>query len=150
MGTHQLPNGIEVGSFTDPSDWDATAFGLKQRRIVLGDPGDTTRPILVLTHFPPNAVLPRHYHGETFVDAVVAGTSSMEGETHGPGTVRVFPKQAMYGPVVAGPEGCILLEFYVDGPGFATTLDLDALTDDMRAELMRTIGRIPGQDRPTA
>jgi hypothetical protein len=61
----------------------------------------------------------------------------MEGETHGPGTVRVFPPKAMYGPVMAGPEGCTLLEFYVDQPGFATTFDEEALTDDMKAEMAR-------------
>ena len=99
----------------------------------------------MLTHFPPNAVLPRHFHGDTFVDVVVAGTSTMEGETHGLGTVRTFPEKCMYGPIVAGPDGCVLLEFYVNGPGLATTLDLDTLTDGMRAELMTRIGRIPGE-----
>jgi hypothetical protein len=144
MPSHQLPNGIEVSSFLDTSDWPEIAFGLRQRRIVMGAEGDATRPILVLTHFPPNAVLPRHFHGKTFIDAVVAGTSTMEGETHGAGTVRVFPDEVMYGPVVAGPEGCVLLEFYVDAPGFATTLDLPALTEDMRAELTARYGRVPG------
>ena len=148
MTSHQLPNGIDVSSFTDASDWPVIAFGLRQRRVVLGAEGDPTRPILVLTHFPPNAVLPRHFHGDTFVDAVVAGTSTMEGETHATGTLRTFPAECMYGPVVAGPEGCVLLEFYVDGPGFATTLDAQALTDDMRAELLARYGRVPGDPAP--
>jgi len=148
--THVLPNGVEVSSFLDTTDWPGSGFGLRQRRIILGDPNDPTRPILVLTHFPPNAVLPRHFHGDTFVDAVVEGTSTIEGETHGPGTVRVFPKHAMYGPVLAGPEGCVLLEFYVDAPGFATTLDLPSLTDEMRADLMARLGRIPGEEPPAA
>ena len=145
MTSHPLPNGINVASFNDYAEWDEIAFGLRQRKIVLGADGDSTRPILVLTHFPPNAVLPRHFHGDTFVDVVVAGTSTMEGETHGPGTVRTFPEKCMYGPIVAGPDGCVLLEFYVNGPGLATTLDLDTLTDGMRAELMTRIGRIPGE-----
>ena len=48
MTSHQLPNGIDVSSFTDASDWPVIAFGLRQRRVVLGAEGDPTRPILVL------------------------------------------------------------------------------------------------------
>jgi anti-sigma factor ChrR (cupin superfamily) len=147
LPSHNLPNGTEVSSFLDTSDWPTIAFGLKQKRLVLGEENDPTRPILILTHFPPGAVLPRHYHGDTFVDAVVQGTSNMEGETHEAGTVRVFPPKAMYGPITAGDDGCVLLEFYVDGPGFQTTIDQDALTDDMKVELARLRG---GADAPPA
>jgi hypothetical protein len=139
--SHVLPNGVEVMTYLDTADFTETGFGLSQKRIVLGEEGDPTRPILLLTHFPPNAVLPRHYHGDVFADAVVQGASNIEGEWHEAGTVRWFPKQAMYGPITAGPEGCILLEFYVDQPGFATTLDEEALTDDMKAELARLRAR---------
>jgi hypothetical protein len=134
---HVLPNGVEVMSFLDTSDYLDVGFGLKQKRVILGEPGDPTRPIFILTHFPPNAVLPRHYHGDVFVDAVVQGSSNIEGEWHEAGTVRWFPAKAMYGPITAGPEGCILLEYYVDQPGFATVQDQDALTEDMKAEMVR-------------
>jgi hypothetical protein len=132
---HQIANGIEILSYVDTSDFFEVPFGLKQKRIVLGDEGDESRPILYLTHFPPHAVLPRHYHGDVFVDAVVQGSSKIDGEWFEAGTVRYFPSKAMYGPIEAGPDGCILLEFYVSQPGFNTTIDQDALTDDMKAEI---------------
>ena len=75
--------------------------------------------------------------------SIVDGTSNMEGETHSAGTIRVFPPKADYGPITAGEDGCVLLEFYVDGPGFQTTIDQDALTDDMKAELARIRGDAP-------
>jgi len=130
-----LENGIQVLSYLDTSDFPTIPFGLKQKRFTLGEEGDGTRPLLLVTHFPPHAVLPRHFHGDVFMDAVVAGSSKIDGIWHEAGTVRWFPAKAMYGPVQAGPDGCILLEFYVDEPGFRTTLDQDALTDDMKAEL---------------
>jgi hypothetical protein len=133
--SHQIENGIDISSYVDTSDFPEVAFGLKQKRIVLGAEGDPTRPLLLITHFPPHALLPRHFHGDVFVDAVVQGSSKIDGEWFPAGTVRWFPAQAMYGPVEAGPDGCILLEFYVDQPGFATTIDQDALTEDMKAEL---------------
>ena len=132
-----LENGIKVLSYLDVSEFPEVGFGLKQKMFTLGDEGDHTRPLFLVTQFPPNAVLPRHYHQDVFMDAVVAGSSNIAGEWHEAGTVRWFPAKAMYGPVVAGPEGCTLLEFYVNDPGFRTTLDEVALTDDMKAELVR-------------
>jgi hypothetical protein len=41
----------------------------------------------------------------------------------------------MYGPVEAGPDGCVLLEFYVDAPGFKTEIDCASLTPDIIAGL---------------
>jgi hypothetical protein len=136
-----LANGIKVLSYVDFSEFPEVGFGLRQKRFTLGNEGDPTRPVFLVTHFPPNAVLPRHYHQDVFMDAVVAGSSNIAGEWHEAGTVRWFPAQAMYGPVVAGPAGCTLLEFYVDEPGFRTTLDEAALTDDMKAELGRIQSR---------
>jgi hypothetical protein len=135
MMEYQLPNGIEVMSYLDPESCPETAFGLRQRRIVLGKEGDPTRPILFITHFPPNAVTPRHSHGDVFVDAVVQGSCNSVGEWNEAGAVRWFPANAVYGHVMSGPEGCILLEFYVDEPGFAVTVDEDALTEEMKKEI---------------
>jgi hypothetical protein len=139
-----LENGIKVLSYVDFSEFPEVGFGLRQKKFTLGNEGDPTRPVFLVTHFPPNAVLPRHYHQDVFMDAVVAGSSNIAGEWHEAGTVRWFPAKAMYGPVVAGPDGCTLLEFYVDEPGFRTTLDEEALTDEMKAELGRIRTRQSG------
>jgi hypothetical protein len=136
-----IENGIQVHSYLHPEEFPEVGFGLHQKRFTLGDESDMTRPLLIVTEFPPDAVLPRHYHGDVFMDAVVRGSSIIDGETHPAGTVRWFPAQAMYGPVIAGPEGCTLLEFYVSQPGFQTTLDEEALTDEMRAELVKLRSR---------
>src|SRR4051794_33887787 len=98
----EIENGIKILSYIDTSDFPEVGFGLKQKRIVLGDdPNAKNRPLFLITHFPPNAVLPRHYHGDVFVDAVVQGSSKMDGQWFEAGTVRWFPKEAMYGPVEA-------------------------------------------------
>jgi hypothetical protein len=144
---HEITNGIQVQDFNDWEEYPEIAFGLKQKRFYLGEEGDPTRPLFIITHFPPGAVLPRHHHEDVFMDVVVQGTSHFGGEdeVHGPGTVRWFPAKADYGHITAGPEGCILLEFYVDTPGFATTQDVDALTDEMKAEMARLRARMAEQ-----
>jgi hypothetical protein len=141
---HEIENGIKIFSYIDTSDFPEVGFGLKQKRFALGEEGDSSRPLFLVTHFPPHAVLPRHYHGDVFMDAVVQGSSKIDGEWFEAGTVRWFPAKAMYGPIEAGADGCILLEFYVDQPGFATVIDEDALTDEARAEIARMRARAAG------
>jgi hypothetical protein len=134
---HELCNGILAQDFNNASDWPAGAFGLRQKRFYMGEEGDPDVPFLIVTHFPPNVVTPRHSHDGVFLDAVVQGSSHIGGEWCPAGTVRWFPAEAMYGPVKAGPEGCILLEFYLSAAGFKVNVDEEALTDEMKAEIGR-------------
>ncbi len=131
-----IENGIKLFNFMDTSDFPGTATGLRQKRFYLGDEGDPDVPIVLVTHFPPNGVLPRHYHGGVFVDVVVEGLSIIDGEECPAGTLRWFPAKAMYGPIVAGPEGCVFVEFYINQAGFQTTLDWDSMPDDLRERLV--------------
>jgi hypothetical protein len=135
--SQHIEHGIEILSYLDPSVAREIAFGLRQQRIVLGDPAATDRPILLVTHFPPHAVIPRHHHREVFADVVVQGSSNIDGEWFGAGTIRWFPAGAVYGPVEAGPDGCTLLEIYVDQPGMEVTFDEATLTDEQRAQIGR-------------
>jgi len=129
----EIENGIRLYEFGEPPPAGAA---LQQDRYVLGQEGDSSRPILLVTRFPPGAILPRHHHGDVFMDAVVQGASRFgDGEWNTAGTVRWFPARAVYGPVEAGPEGCVLLEFYVNQAGFKTTLDRAALTPAIIAGL---------------
>jgi hypothetical protein len=126
---HEIENGIQVHQYGAPPP---AGGAIEQDRFVLGDDGDPGRPIMIVTRFPPGAKLPRHHHGDVFMDAVVQGASRFgDQEWHHAGTVRWFPARAVYGPVEAGPEGCVLLEFYVDRAGFKTTLELASLTPEI-------------------
>jgi len=129
----ELPNGIRLYQYGTAPKEGATVV---QERFTLGEEGDPTRPIVMITRFPPGVKLPRHYHGGVFMDAVVEGSSRFgDGPWHHAGTVRWFPAKAMYGPVEAGPEGCVFLEFYIDAPGFKTTIDRASLTPEIIAGL---------------
>jgi hypothetical protein len=130
-----IENGIKLINFMDASNFPSAAFGLRQTRFYLGDEGDPNVPLVLVTHFPPNGVLPRHYHADVFVDAVVQGTSIIDGEECHAGTLRWFPAKATYGPVIAGPEGCVFLEFYTSEAGLQTTLEWSTMADDLKADL---------------
>ena len=46
------------------------------------------------------------------LEIVVRGTLEVDGEILHPGDISVARPMEMYGPHVAGPEGCVTLEFF--------------------------------------
>lgn len=92
-------------------------FGLEQALFRLGEEADGDRPVLVVTRFAPGAVLPLHHHPSPFCDAVVEGSMRVGDDVNPRGTIRILAAGAQYGPSVAGPEGCTLLEFYARDSG---------------------------------
>ena len=139
MTSHQTATGITITSFTDVTGWNVLPFGLRQLPIRFGDGSEDDRPIMVLTQFPANAVLPRHNHPSAFCDAVVAGSMWVEDDQawYPQGTVRHVPAGIDYGPTKSGPDGLTLLEFYESFAGFPAVMDQAALTADQRAEIER-------------
>jgi hypothetical protein len=125
-----------IRSFTwsDPGFTDMP-FGLRQAVFAIGDAADPHHATFVITTFPPHAELPYHSHDSVFCDAVVEGSIIVGGEVSPKGTIRLVPSKAEYGPSVAGPEGCTLLEFYADDTGRPANLDRDSLSDGFKAEL---------------
>jgi hypothetical protein len=79
---------------------------------VLGDPDVDTTPVAAMLKMPPNFVLPRHAHDCERLEMVVRGTLEVDGEILRPGDISIARPMEMYGPHVAGPEGCVTLEFF--------------------------------------
>jgi hypothetical protein len=125
---------IRTLTWTDPGFADLP-FGLSQAVFALGDAADPHHPTLVVTKFPPAAELPYHSHDSVFCDAVVEGSIIIGGDVNPRGTIRLVPSKAEYGPSVAGPDGCTLLEFYADESGRPANLDRDSLSEEFKAEL---------------
>lgn len=138
MSAHHTPFGILITSFLD-ADWSEMPFGLRQTTLHLGSEDQPDQPILVMTRFPPDVDLPRHSHAAPFCDAVVEGSMWVEddGQWYPRGTVRMVPAGTTYGPTRSGAEGLTLLEFYANAAGFPAAMDIDAMTEDQRAEISR-------------
>lgn len=135
--------GIHRTTWMDPG-WTDLPFGLKQALFALGPTSDTTRPTLVVTRFAPNSELPVHNHRSVFADAVVEGSMRVGDTVHLRGTIRIVQSGVDYGPSVAGPEGCTLLEFYADDTGRPAVLNRNALSPEFTAELADFWRRQPG------
>jgi hypothetical protein len=87
-------------------------FGLRIRHFVMGDPDDPATPTAAVLEMPPGYSLPRHAHPCERVEVVVAGSLLVDGDVLGPGDVMTTPAGEMYGPHVAGPDGCTTVEVF--------------------------------------
>lgn len=135
MPNSQTDFGITISSFTDTDGWRNLPFGLSQTQIRLG--GEPSDPVLMMTHFPPNAFLPRHDHPSPFCDAVVEGSMWVEDDQtwYPRGAVRFVPSGVVYGPTRSGPDGLTLLEFYARFDGFGANLDWESMTSEQADEV---------------
>jgi hypothetical protein len=143
MTTTDTP-GIVVANWSDPGFADLP-FGLQQTLFALGDPKDPESAVLVITKFSPNAVLPLHSHPSPFCDAVVEGSMKVGDSVHPRGTIRVLQADAEYGPSVAGPEGCTLLEFYAHDSGRPGVFPPEVMTEEFRKEVADFRAQQPGR-----
>jgi len=90
----------------------AAPFELRLSFFALGDPQDPSTAVANMLEMPPNFVLPRHAHDCERLEIVVRGTLEVDGEILHPGDISVARPMEMYGPHVAGPDGCVTLEFF--------------------------------------
>ncbi|QHE73334.1 hypothetical protein [Rhodococcus sp. WAY2] len=149
MSSRQTPSGITISSFEDRDGWTPLAFGLTQTQIILSEPDNPKSPVLYMTHFPPDTVLPRHHHESPFCDAVVTGSMWVEDDQtwYHAGTVRHVPPLVVYGPTKSGPNGLTLLEFYAQVEGVPATLYYDSMSPEQVEELERYLAQRPARTR---
>ena len=80
---------------------------------VLGDDSEAPdAPTVVMLDMPPNYVLFRHAHICHRFEVVVKGSMRAGDRTLVPGDVMVAKPGELYGPHVAGPEGCTTAEVF--------------------------------------
>lgn len=106
---------------------------------------------LLVTHYDPNLVLDKHRHGSDHMIYITGGSLSVGGVECRPGTMVLLEHGAAFGPLIAGPEGTDLLEFYTgdvtpsaaDEEGYAALLDELGITLEPHGTFDASLG-IPG------
>jgi hypothetical protein len=91
-------------------------------------------PTVIALRLPPGGVLLRHAHDCFRFEVIVQGTLNVGDQVLGVGDVMTSPPNELYGPHVAGPEGCTTFEVFsnykashtpiVDLPGGPTSIDV--------------------------
>ena len=80
--------------------------------VLADDPADANAPAVVLLKMPPGYRLFRHAHICHRFEVVVTGTLQANGRTLRPGDVMTARPGELYGPHVAGPDGCTTAEVF--------------------------------------
>ena len=110
--------------------------------IDIGDQDNPRRPLVALVRYDPGAQVPVHHHGTDYVSIVVAGSIEVTRKRHERGSVRVVKQGTAYGPLVAGPEGCDVIDIFADRSGvMATFIDADDEWNSMVAETLAKVAQ---------
>jgi hypothetical protein len=80
--------------------------------VLSDDAQDRDAPAVVVLKMPPGYRLFRHAHICHRFEIVVAGTLEADGRTLRPGDVMTARPGELYGPHVAGPDGCTTAEVF--------------------------------------
>ena len=125
---------------------EAVSRGAGTRVFVLADdPEASQAPAVVMLEMPPNYVLFRHAHICHRVEVVVRGSLRVDGRTLQPGDVMTAGPGELYGPHVAGPEGCTTAEVFGSLDGVFRVL---APTSDGTREYDVRRGELPEDYEP--
>jgi len=79
---------------------------------VMGDPTDEKAPTALIFTMPPGYVLPAHAHLCERFEIILEGTMTVDDVELGPGDVMIARSGEVYGPHIAGPQGCRTLEMF--------------------------------------
>lgn len=118
----------------------ADEIGMGVSFFVMGEDTDESAPTVVALRMKPGAVTVRHAHPCERVEIVVSGTLHVGDEVLGPGDVMTAHAGEMYGPHVAGPEGCLTYEIFstLGGTGLTTyATESGDVTIDMTTGALR-------------
>jgi hypothetical protein len=73
--------------------------------------------VFSVVRFAPGAQIPVHRHECDYCSVVVKGWLDVGRHREDVGSIRIVTAGTAYGPLVAGPEGCTVLDIFSEGRG---------------------------------
>ena len=95
----------------------AGTIGNKASLFAIGDPNGDDTPMAFILKMEPGFIITRHAHPCDRFETIVRGTLEMDGRTLRPGDVILHHANELYGPKIAGPEGCTTVEVFAKAVG---------------------------------
>lgn len=96
--------------------------GIQTRMFRVGDPADESAPTVFKVYYPPDCFVEAHTHECDYTEVILEGSQKVGATWHKAGDVRVGLANRGYGPLVAGPEGAVVLFMFKDGRWPAITI----------------------------
>lgn len=88
----------------------------------VGDPADQSSPTVFKVYYPPDCYVEAHTHECDYTEIILEGTQKVGATWHKAGDIRIGLADRGYGPLVAGPEGTVVLFMFKDGRWPAITI----------------------------
>ncbi len=114
-GKEQQPwrRGVKDVSWRDPGDWQqGEKLRYVMERIGLDPEGGTG---VLVVEYEPGCKVDVHYHDCDYCSIVVEGSIEISHVIHKVGEMRFVKAGTVYGPLIAGPEGCTVIDIFAVG-----------------------------------
>ena len=116
------PKGQRSFNWNEPGEWThvpSQNFSFSSFPVGADERGTTA--YMSVVRYEPNARIEAHYHHCDYCSVVVEGWIEVTRKRHDVGSVRVVKAGTVYGPLIAGPEGCTVIDTFATGePGPAS------------------------------
>jgi quercetin dioxygenase-like cupin family protein len=110
------PKGQRVLSWDEPGEWIVDPDKrLKHCAIRLGVDERGAATMMLIVKYEPGSRVEPHYHHSDYASIVVEGSIEVTRRNETVGSIRVVNAGTVYGPLVAGPEGCTVVEVFATG-----------------------------------
>ncbi len=112
---------LEQPKYSRDTSWEAIEAespldGVTLRSFTVGSKdGDPDRPRVVRATFPPGHRVDPHSHVCDYAEIILQGTQQVTRRWYGPGDIRIVQAGTVYGPLIAGPDGCTVLLVFSSG-----------------------------------
>jgi hypothetical protein len=108
--------GQHLFTWDEPGEWiHDPVKKLKHSSVHLGVEERGAAATVLIVKYEPGAQVGPHYHHADYCSVVVEGSIEVTRRNHTVGSMRVVNAGTAYGPLVAGPEGCTVIEFFATG-----------------------------------
>jgi anti-sigma factor ChrR (cupin superfamily) len=103
-------------TWDEPGEWKHDPVKkLSYSTVQLGVDDRGAATTMLVVKYEPGSVVGPHYHHCDYCSVVVEGSIEVTRRNHEVGSIRVVDAGTAYGPLVAGPEGCTVIEVFATG-----------------------------------
>ena len=142
----------------DPDYWQAPerfrpmfessgSIGNKASLFALGDANDDDTPMVFILKMEPGFILTQHAHPCERLEVIVRGSLIVGDKTYVPGDILTAAPEELYGPKIAGPEGCTTAEVFAKATGAYERITEDETGKRATANLITGFGEAFAEQR---
>lgn len=123
MGQENIPDrstrrkkGQRFLTWDEPGDWKHDPDQkLSYVSLRMGEDETGAAGTVLIVKYEPGSLVAPHYHHADYCSVVVEGSIEVTRRNHEVGSIRIVNAGTVYGPLVAGPEGATVIEFFATG-----------------------------------